>query len=51
MRTYYIYDLYTDKKLGEVKAISISAAELKAASLFLGHEIYALTTDENEPLA
>ena len=30
MKTYYIYDITTDEFLGEVRATSITAAELKA---------------------
>lgn len=30
MKTYYIYNIITDEFLGEVKATSINAAELKA---------------------
>lgn len=30
MTTYYIYNIATDEYLGEVKALSVDAAELKA---------------------
>ena len=52
MKKYYIYSAETDEKIGEVTATSIIAAELKASKeLNTTSDIYALTTDENEPLA
>ena len=54
MNKYYIYDSNTDQKVGEVEATSIINAELKfmrTADQYYSCGIYALTTDENEPLA
>ena len=51
MKKYYIYNANTDEKIGELEAHSINEAEKKALKQFPDDETYALTTDENEPLA
>ncbi len=51
MKKYYIYSIYTDEKVGEIEAHDVNEAERKALKQFPDDETYALTTDENEPLA
>lgn len=53
MKTYYIYNQYTDEFIGELKADSILNAELKAYNAFGigGEDVYALTTKPNETFA
>lgn len=54
MKTYYIYEVDTDQKIGEVQATSIITAEIKFTTLngqYYSYMIYALITDEGEPIA
>ena len=53
MKTYYIYNQYTDEYIGELKANSILDAEIKTWETFgIGtDDVYALSTAPNEALA
>lgn len=53
MRTYYIYNQYTDEYIGEIKAKNILDAELSAWKVFGvgGEDVYALSTAPDEELA
>jgi len=53
MKTYYIYNQYSDEYIGELKADSILDAELKSFGIFGigGEDIYALTTAPGEAFA
>lgn len=48
LKTYEIYDLNTDEKLGEVEAYNVDDAEYKAWGIFKGVEIYALTKEGSD---
>ena len=53
MKTYYIYNMGTDKYLGSIKAVSIVNAEIKfsAEHDLTSDSVYALSTAPREPLA
>lgn len=53
MKTYYIYNQYTDEYIGELKASSILDAEIKTWEIFgIGtDDVYALSTAPNEAFA
>lgn len=45
MKTYIIFDQYTDEILGEVKAYSVEGAEWKAYGIFDAKMLYALNKE------
>lgn len=49
MKKYYIYDMQTDEKIGEVMAMSVTLAEIKFIKenvIYGGNDVYALSVDE-----